>query len=72
MDRVEIATRYAAGQTLRELASASGLSRDRVRAAVAAEGVPLRRRGRMVGKPVGPYTTRAHQAAARQVMAHTR
>jgi uncharacterized protein (DUF433 family) len=53
MDPVEIVTRYAAGETLRDLAHASGLSRDRVRAAIVAERVRLRPRGRVTGKPVG-------------------
>ena len=65
MDRIEIATRYAAGETLRELASVSGLSRDRVRSAIVAEGVRLRPRGRIAGKPAGPYLPRVRRTADR-------
>lgn len=49
---LEIASRYAAGETIYELRRATGYSQRRVRTAIAKSGVPFRRKGRRLHRSV--------------------
>lgn len=55
----EMALRYEAGETIRELIQSTGYSQRRVRTAIAKSGVPFRRKGRrlykdLVNRPLLP------------------
>ena len=50
---LEIAFRYKAGATIRELIEATGYSQRRIRTAIAKSGVPFRRKGRRTRTELG-------------------
>lgn len=50
MSSLEMASRYKAGETIRELIQSTGYSQRRVRTAIASFGVPFRRKGRRLHK----------------------
>lgn len=50
LSSLEMASRYEAGETIRELIQSTGYSQRRVRTAIAKSGVPFRRKGRRLYK----------------------